>query len=185
MPTTAVSLIIVQTLNPKECVVALRADTQEVISMRYIEAPGEIAADTPKRLFVAGGITGCPDWQQEYVRLFKDTDYTLLNPRRANFPIGDPGAALAQITWEHFMLRHAHLISFWFCKESICPIVLYELGAWSVQDTPIVVGIEEGYARSQDVKIQTQLARPQVPIVYSLEDLANEAMIAMEATWKS
>ena len=32
----------------------------------------------------------------------------------------------------HDALRDVHAISFWFPKETICPIVLYELGAWSM-----------------------------------------------------
>ena len=98
--------------------------------MRYIEAVSEyIRQEGDKSLFIAGGITDCPDWQQDIVKLLSDTDITLLNPRRSNFPIHDPNAALEQIAWEHEMLRCARAISFWFPKETICPIVLYELGA--------------------------------------------------------
>ena len=142
--------------------------------MNYIEAPNRnIYYDEPN-IFMAGGITGCPNWQQDMRKLLQDTHITLLNPRRADFPIGDPGAALEQITWEHDMLRETHAILFWFPKETICPIVLYELGAWSMKVKPIVVGMHPEYQRRQDVEIQTRLARPDVDIVYSLTDLANQ-----------
>src|SRR3954464_2254024 len=98
--------------------------------MRYIEAPAEWDGYGPS-VFLAGGITDCPDWQTEMVELLADTELNVLNPRRANFPIKDPGAAEAQISWEHRYLRRAGMISFWFPKETLCPIVLYELGAWS------------------------------------------------------
>lgn len=141
--------------------------------MRYIEAPRELEHTLGRNsIFLAGGITNCPDWQQEMVRLLYDTNLILLNPRRANFPIHDPSAALAQITWEHQMLRRASSILFWFPCETICPIVLYELGAWSMTQRPILVGVHPKYQRRQDVEIQTGLARPEVEVVYSLRKLA-------------
>jgi hypothetical protein len=33
-------------------------------------------------VFLAGGITGCPDWQAELVRMLADVPVALLNPRR-------------------------------------------------------------------------------------------------------
>lgn len=141
---------------------------------RYIEA-----LDSPKRepgdipVFMAGGITGCPQWAAELVNLLSDVDsLVLMNPRRANFPIGDPNAALEQVTWEHDHLRMADAILFWFPKETLCPIVLYELGAWSMTKKALWVGVHPDYARRLDVEVQTRLARPDVQVVYSLEALA-------------
>lgn len=146
--------------------------------MIYVEALDELKAGLPyKSVFLAGGITGCPDWQQELVKLLNDTSLILLNPRRADFPIGDPGTAQEQITWEHNHLRVADTISFWFAKETIQPIALYELGSWSMSDKPIFIGIHPEYPRRQDVEIQTKLVRPEVNIVYSLEDLAIQLSI--------
>ena len=145
--------------------------------MNYREAPNRnIYLDEP-RLFLAGGITGCPDWQQEMRFLLRDMPITILNPRREDFPIGDPGAAQKQIQWEYDMLRRAHAILFWFPRETLCPIVLYELGAWSMHGVamkPIFVGVHPEYARRQDVEIQTKLARSDVDVVYSLKDLADQ-----------
>jgi len=106
--------------------------------------------------------------------LLQDTDLILFNPRREHFPIGDPGAAQEQIAWEHAYLRTADAILFWFPCETLCPIVLYELGAWSMTDKPIFVGVHPEYERRQDVEIQTCLARPTVKVCYSLEDLAQQ-----------
>ena len=143
--------------------------------MKYVEAPAEhTATEGESSLFLAGGITGGPDWQKEMVEKLKDTDLTLYNPRRENFPIHDPSAAEKQITWEHEFLRKAEAISFWFFKETICPIVLYELGAWSMTDKPIFVGMDPEYQRRQDVEIQTKLVRPNVQIVYSLDELIQQ-----------
>ncbi len=54
--------------------------------------PDDDDGDGPS-LFLAGGITGCPDWQRQLRDKLADTPLTLLNPRRANFPIDDPRAA--------------------------------------------------------------------------------------------
>lgn len=141
--------------------------------MRYIEAPNVYTPLPGERsLFLAGGITGCPDWQRAMVDSLADTSLALLNPRRARFPIDDPGAADSQITWEHEHLRSATAILFWFPHETLNPIVLYELGAWSMTKKPLFVGVHPQYQRRRDVEIQTRLARPDVPVVLSLEELA-------------
>lgn len=139
--------------------------------MIYIEALNEPKHFIRRSLFLAGGITGCPDWQADVVGLLKDSDIVVFNPRRKDFPIHDPNAARKQIEWEHEYLRMADAILFWFPCETLCPIVLYELGAWSMTAKPLAVGIHPDYQRRQDVEIQTKLARPDVAIVYSLPDL--------------
>lgn len=54
--------------------------------------------------FLAGGITGCPDWQKDIINSFEDSikdnikNLVLFNPRRENFPIHDPNAANEQIS---------------------------------------------------------------------------------------
>lgn len=146
--------------------------------MKYIEAPESMTMRLSEiQVFMAGGITNCPDWQQEMRELLSDTDLTLVNPRRADFPIGDPNAAHEQISWEYSALRLCDAILFWFPKETLCPIVLYELGAWTMQEKPIFVGCHLEYKRIQDVLIQTSLARPGVVIVSSLAELAHQVRV--------
>ncbi len=147
--------------------------------MIYVEALEVIKSGLPnKSVFLAGGITGCPDWQQELVALLDNSDLILFNPRRADFPIDDPSAALEQITWEHNYLRTADAVSFWFAKDTLQPITLYELGSWSMSDKPIFIGVHPEYPRRQDVEIQTKLIRPEVEIVYSLKKLAQQLLEA-------
>ena len=129
---------------------------------------------TDTSLFLAGGITGCPDWQKQMVDLLKDTSLVLLNPRRAHFPIQQENAARAQIEWEYTHLLKATAISFWFPRETLNPIVLYELGAWSMTEKPLFIGVHPDYQRLQDVSIQTWLARPEVQIISSIEALAEQ-----------
>jgi hypothetical protein len=145
--------------------------------VNYIEAPENLERTLGhKSIFLAGGITGCPDWQREMVGLLQDTDLVLLNPRRANFPIHDPDAAREQITWEQAHLWKADAILFWFPCETLCPITLYELGAWSLSNKSIFIGAHSDYARRQDIEIQTDLQRPGMEIVYSLEELSRQVI---------
>ena len=142
--------------------------------MNYVEAPQEPASFSIPSVFLAGTITGSSDWQTEICQKIKDLNITVFNPRRKNFPIHDPKAAEAQITWEYNYLRKVTFISFWFAKETIGPIVLFELGAHSMTTKPLVVGVDPEYPRRQDVEIQMKLIRPELKIVYSLDDVATQ-----------
>ena len=110
------------------------------------------------------------------VELLKPSPWIILNPRRANFPIDNPDASKQQIAWEHKHLRLASAILFWFPQETICPITLYELGAFSMTNKPLFIGVHPNYFRRQDVEIQTGLVRPDINIVYSLEELAEQIL---------
>jgi hypothetical protein len=150
-----------------------------------IEAPNEIySIENNKniKLFLAGGITNCPDWQSQMVTDLQDVHgLTIFNPRRKNFPINDPTAAEAQITWEYNHLRDADYISFWFSAGSLNPITLYELGRWGNSSKKVIfVGCDPDYARKQDVVIQTALSRPEIELVYSIEDLSETIRGLME-----
>jgi len=126
-------------------------------------------------VFLAGGISGCSDWQKELAQMLGDEDIVLLNPRRPDFPIDDPDAARDQIEWEYHHLRLADAIVFWFPCETLCPITLFELGAWSMTEKPLIIGTHPEYARRQDVVIQMALARPEVKIMSSLEEIVDAA----------
>jgi hypothetical protein len=146
--------------------------------VQYIEVLTEYEPGHLPAVFLAGGITGCPDWQQEIVDWLADLPLVFLNPRRADFPINDPAAAPLQIEWEFRHLRKASAILFWFPEETLCPISLYELGAWSVYRDergirPLFVGVHPGYLRRQDVEIQTRLTRPEIVIHNDLPSLAD------------
>ena len=148
--------------------------------MKYIEAPKNYERQLDKiSIFLAGGITGCPKWQDEVTMKLIDTNLVVINPRRKHFPINDPSAAEQQITWEYNHLRIADMILFWFPKETLCPIVLYELGAWSTMDKPIFVGVHPQYQRRKDVEIQTKLIRPNVEVVYSLNELVEQIKLEL------
>jgi hypothetical protein len=127
-------------------------------------------------VFLAGGITECPDWQAEMIQLLSASRFTLVNPRRENFDILNPNMTIEQIQWEHDELSYATAILFWFPKETLCPITLYELGKYSASAKPIFVGMHPEYKRSMDVLHQTKLERPAVTIAWSLTRLAEQVM---------
>lgn len=144
----------------------------------YVECPDEYYGLGPS-LFLAGGITSCPDWQQEMRTLLDGSGLTLLNPRRAGIveiDWTDHARSHAQVEWEFRNLRKASAILFWFPAESICPIALYELGAWSMTPTPLFIGAHPNYPRRADIKLQTGLARPELIIHESLSSLARTVL---------
>lgn len=154
-----------------------------------IKAPSH-HPETPftRSLFLAGGITGCPEWQREVVERLDTIDkLTIYNPRREDFDVTDPKASEAQIAWEFRHLEKCGLISFWFPKETLCPITLYELGAVSEkikilrEHSPylaprVFVGVEPGYKRDFDVREQTRLRLPDVVVVRSIGELVLQIM---------
>jgi hypothetical protein len=158
-------------------------------NLTYIEAPDDYALKVGERsVFLAGGITGCPDWQSSMVEKLREKGgkMAVFNPRRSNFDVKDPTAAEKQIAWEFKALRSAELISFWFAEDQIQPIALFEYGAWMSHSWSfkgqcvelegqgnVVVGCHPKYPRRQDVIIQTRLARPDIIVVDNLDALAS------------
>lgn len=114
-------------------------------------------------VFLAGGITGCPDWQTEAAELLPDW-VSVYNPRRPNFPIGDPAAGPEQMEWEAQRLATADAILFWFPRplrpEVVQPITFYELGRYAAgMHRPAAVGVDLRFSRAADVRHQMLLAR--------------------------
>ncbi len=130
--------------------------------MDYFEAPASILPTSKTKIFLAGGISGCPDWQQHAFTELQDFPVCIYNPRRQDFPqdVTNDDHARAQIEWEFNALALSDIIVFWFPKESVCPIALYELGRWNhlSVNKKIVIGAHPDYIRRQDVVIQTELA---------------------------
>jgi hypothetical protein len=128
--------------------------------MEYIECPCSYKLPSSKpKLFLAGGITGCPDWQSDIVKELKECSVVIFNPRRRTFDVNDTSAR-EQITWEFDSMNVSDIILFWFPQETLCPIALYELGRYNVnsEDYSIVIGTHKDYIRREDVVIQTELA---------------------------
>lgn len=141
--------------------------------MKYVEALEEYQPQPgdPPVLFVAGGIKYCQNWQAHYCQLLADTPLIVLNPRRAKAVWSEEDSA-EQVAWEFRHLRKATAISFWFSVETLNPITLFELGAWSASKTPIYVGCHPQYQKRRTVIKQLQLLRPEIEVVNSIELLA-------------
>lgn len=134
--------------------------------MKVITAVEALNFDEFPSVFLAGGITNCPEWQDEVIEklLARNLKGTTLNPRRKNFPIHDPNAAEEQIKWEFNALNRASIFTMWFSDaNSDQPICMYELGrhltryALAKELRRVAIGVEPGYRREQDVRIQTGL----------------------------
>lgn len=126
------------------------------------------------------------DWQTHMKELIHKQCPGLvpLNPRRANFDVTQSNVHHEQIKWEFGALRKSSVIIFWFPKETLCPITLFELGTWSVlhktHGSDIIVGTDPEYARAADVKTQLSLlTETDFPVSQSLEELAN----ALQQWW--
>jgi hypothetical protein len=139
--------------------------------VQLIVAPNEERAKHKNKLFLAGGITNCPDWQNEVIKQLGNTPITVYNPRRPYFDVTKKDESVVQITWEYHKLQEATELLFWFPKETLCPIVLFELGAHLRTDRLLLIGMHPEYQRRQDVEIQSQLARPAREISYDLGHL--------------
>ena len=149
------------------------------MSMIVYEAPEEptieeLYSEKYTRIFLAGGITDCRDWQKDVIeelgRNFRGRFENLIifNPRCPNFDTTDPLASRKQIKWEFNKLEHMDIFAMYFCNsESVQPICLYELGRNIVRmqqrfplnwASRIIIGVEKGYSREDDVREQTYYA---------------------------
>jgi hypothetical protein len=150
-------------------------------TIQYIESPSREKAEKPT-LFLGGGITNCPDWQNEILNKLdsKGLDIAVFNPRRKNYSKEDPNAEMEQISWEYSRLREAQVLLFWFSSGSENPIVLFELGSALERNVSVIVGVDPNYSRKRDVEIQVGLRNKNIKIAHSLDDLLNEASEAFD-----
>lgn len=149
-------------------------------NLEYIQCPSRKPFETlnTPTLFLAGGITNCPDWQTSLKNLLfsskNSSNLTIFNPRRAD-PFDFSKENEKQILWEFEHLAQSDAVSFWFPKESICPITLFELGTrMIVKEKPVFVGCDPEYSRKPDLLVQIKLYRPEIKLVFSLESLQEE-----------
>ena len=145
--------------------------------MKIYTAPDEVKREDCSEdkiwIFLAGGITGCYNWQLKIINELESCPFSgeivLFNPRRTDFDISNPNAAYEQIHWEFRYLNRMDAFTIYFAasETSDQPICMYELGRYLSEmqhrfpldwKDRIVIGIEDGYSREKDVCIQTGLA---------------------------
>ena len=93
-------------------------------------------------LFMAGGISGCWNWQDALYQAvayhldrllptgweLDNKPFTIASPRRAHGLEKDGNAASEQIAWEYAAMSRTALTSFYFTRDTVQPITLLELG---------------------------------------------------------
>ena len=135
------------------------------------------------KVFLAGGIQGCPDWQGDLVENLHSRAWAnqgipiiIYNPRRdTRFDKDDDDEYEAQVAWEAEHLKSADIIVYWFSKGSVNPITLFEYGMYGLSgNKPIVVGIDKEYEKERSVVMQTLLARPETEINLGGEFFAHD-----------
>lgn len=140
-----------------------------------ITAPDPFFSNSHPTLFLGGGISNCPNWQADIIPLITASNVWIYNPRRQDFDITDSNVSKQQIEWEHSNLNKCEVIAFWFPKETLCPITLfelgYQLGRRRVTRSRLCIGVHTDYARKFDVEHQCRLNGIR-DIKYSITDLA-------------
>ena len=136
-------------------------------------------------VFLAGGITGCPDWQETLVVKLRESLHNfpivILNPRRDVWDDNIKGEE--QITWEFNAMKMADIIVFWFPKETLCPIALYELGRMLAGNKPVFIGIHPEYSRKEDIITQARLARESNYRIFSTLDSLATCIVSYVKKW--
>ena len=145
----------------------------------YIQCPKFLEGDKPnsKFIFLAGGISLCANWQEDLKQMLFESrlkNLVIFNPRRSH-DFDFEKESEFQIKWEHDHLKRSDAVSFWFPKESVCPITLLELGTClKSPNKTVFVGCHPEYKRKKDLYIQASLYRPEIKIVEDLVSLSEQ-----------
>lgn len=126
-----------------------------------------------RKLFLAGGISNCMDWQRPVVDSLIDTNLVLFNPRKNDFSYSRTNE-YRQIEWEAAHLDESDAILFWFPPETVCPITLFEYGKWLTSNKKLFVGTHPAYLKRLNLQVQTKLVRPEINIKSGLDELIQD-----------
>lgn len=168
--------------------------------MDYVELPNGLKGPHPW-MFLAGGITGCHQWQNEVRHGLEDYPHgTMVNPRRSNWDMEDLHIADQQIRLEFQAIHQCNIFSIWFTNATLQPISLFELAAaltrFRMNDArlkALVIGVHPEYARRLDVDVQCELALGQIgsnraKSVWMCHDFSvhmENMKLALEKVWKA
>jgi len=150
---------------------------------RIIKSPEALDPNADNPIFLAGGISKCPDWQAPVAeRINRETNATIYNPRRDDFDMNAyEDVSKAQIKWEYHALRMSQVNLFWFPCETLCPITLFELGGAIHRLHPggLMVGTHPDYERRFDIIEQSKLAGSPIRVFDNLDELVSETIILL------
>lgn len=158
-------------------------------TMQIVTAPEQFENYSGPTIFLAGAITGAPNWQPQAAQLLQPAFATIFNPRRATrFKQPDEAGYLEsyrqQVEWEHAHLLAADIVLFWMPKEAEAITTRFELGWWFGKHffgntvlqsaTPrFVVGIEPGV--KGDMYYRVVLPKYGLPVFDTLEETCQAA----------
>jgi hypothetical protein len=132
-------------------------------AFRYYEAPAvyEPTETDPPSVFLGGGIPHVEPWHDRVIEMLRASGRSMvvLNPRRRDFPVGDPEAGRAQVAWEREHLHRADVTLFWFAASdpavTVQPTTLWELAeALGEGYRRVVVGADHRYPRRDILEYQ-------------------------------
>lgn len=150
---------------------------------KIIKSPEPIDFTAENGIFLAGGISKCPDWQAGVAKkMAEETDAVIYNPRRDDFDMSAyEDISRAQIKWEYYALRSSKVNLFWFPCETLCPITLFELGSAIERLHPggLMVGTHPDYQRRFDIIEQSKLAGSPIHVFDNLEELVSETIMLL------
>jgi hypothetical protein len=140
------------------------------------------------KIFFAGSIEmgKAEEWQEKLTDELADLDIVIFNPRRDDFDANQEQSAdnpyiREQIEWEREMLDNSDIIAFYFAPNTMSPISLFEVGAYSHKhqegDVKIIVLCPEGYNRKANVDINCEWDG--IPQVNSWEEFVSKIKEAL------
>jgi hypothetical protein len=151
---------------------------------KLVVKPPAIYKETGKVLFLGGPIQGAPDWQADAIKIIHSQDSGLIiaSPRK-NYPEGT-FIYENQVDWESSYLKRAAKhggIMFWLANQteetpggSYAQNSRFELGEWKEKhqerNTPMVVGIEDGFSNERYIRRRFSQDCPEVPILDNLQE---------------
>jgi hypothetical protein len=150
----------------------------------HLKSPYPLASELCKSgIFLAGGISNCPDWQEDVGnRIANETNANAFNPRRTDFDMAAyEEISRQQIIWEYHALRLCTFNMFWFPEETLCPITLFELGSALERcpDGALFVGSHPNYQRRFDLIEQANLKNKSVHIFDNLDKMTDEIVLVL------
>ena len=147
--------------------------------MKIIKPPQELKI-SGKSVFLAGSIEmgKAENWQEKVERLLKDSDWTVLNPRRDDWDSSwkqgiEHIQFRQQVEWELLAQEKATAILMYFDITTKSPISLLELGLFASSGKMIVV-CPEGFYRKGNVDITCK--RYGVKQVDTIEEAVKEVL---------
>jgi hypothetical protein len=134
-------------------------------------------------VFLAGGITNSPRWQDVAVAHFQGAcpAATVCNPRRPRDFEDDAVEYHKQVTWELDHLEAADLALFWF-PAAECRITRIELGLMLGAGKAVVVGTDPAFVNRRYLEVLCR--RKGLPLHDRLEDALDAAARWLKA-WRA